>query len=365
MKPALRNATSITIRVAVLAGIVAGSYCTSDTQGSQGQGDSFVRGNGRIEATEMDVATRQRGRVQHVFAREGEFVVAGQRLALMQVDTVQAERDEVVARRRQALQTAASAEAEVAVRERECQAADAAVQQRKSELEAVHRRLARTEMLTSQGALSQRDVDDERATTRHAEAAVSASEAHLDAACAAVAAARMHVTSARSAVAAVDAALRRSDTTLLDCEVRAPRDGLVQDWLAEPGEALEAGGAVLRMLDLGHVFMTFLLPEALAGRLALGSEARIVLDGVPQFVIPAKVSSLVSMTSVPPGTPATAQERQTLMFRVKAQIDRELLRQYLQVTTGRSGVVWVKVDPHAGWPAVLSVSPELIVRARS
>jgi HlyD family secretion protein len=80
------------------------------------------------------------------------------------------------------------------VRERECQAADAAVQLRKTELEAAQRRLARTEMLTSQGALSQRDIDDERATTRHAEAAVSASEVHLDAICAAVAAARMHVT---------------------------------------------------------------------------------------------------------------------------------------------------------------------------
>ena len=366
MMPALRSATLITIRVAVLAGIVAGSYCTWDTQPSQGQGDGFVHGIGQIEATEMDVATRQRGRVQHIFAHEGEFVVAGQRLALMQVDTVQAERDEVVARRRQALETVASAEAEVGVRERECEAADAAVQQRKSELEAAHRRLARTEMLTSLGALSQRDVDDERATTRHAEAAVSASEAHLDAACAAVAAARMHVTSAWSAVAAIEAALRRSDTALLDCEVRAPRDGRVQDWLAEPGEVLEAGGAVLRMLDLAHVSMTFLLPDAIAGRLALGSEARIVLDGVPQFVIPAKVSSLVSMTSVPPGTPATARERQKLMFRVKVQIDRELLRQHLQqVTTGRSGVVWVKVDPQAEWPAVLSVSPGLIVRARS
>jgi hypothetical protein len=70
MKPALRSATLITARVAVLAGIVAGSYCTWDTQPSQGLGDGFVRGNGRIEATEMDVATRQRGRVQHIFARE-------------------------------------------------------------------------------------------------------------------------------------------------------------------------------------------------------------------------------------------------------------------------------------------------------
>jgi HlyD family secretion protein len=365
MNPALRSAALMTIRVALLAGIGAGGGCTRDTPLSQGP-DGFVHGNGRIEAGEMEVATRQPARVQDIFVQEGDFVVAGQRLALMQFGTDQAERDEVAARRRQVLETVASAEAEVAVRELECQAADAAAQQRKSELEAAQRRLARTEILASQGALSQRDVDNERATTRHAEATVSASELHHDAACAAVAAARMHVTSARSAVAAVEAALRRIDTAFLEFDLRAPRDGRVQDLLAEPGEVLEAGGRVLKMQDLANVCMTFLLPEAIDGRVALGSEVRVVLDGVQQLVIPARVSSLASVTNVPPDTPATAPERHKRMFRVKAEIDPELLRHHLLlVTTGRSGVAWVRVDPQAEWPAVLSVSPELIVRARS
>jgi len=153
---------------------------------------------------------------------------------------------------------------------------------------------------------------------------------------------------------------------LLEFELRAPRDGRVQDRLAEPGEVLEAGGKVLKMLDVADVYMTFLLPETIGARVALGSDVRIALDGVQQLVIPARVASLASVTSVPPDTPATAPERQRRMLLVKAEIDGELLRHHLQqVTTGRSGVAWVRVDPQAEWPAGLSVSPELIVRARS
>src|SRR4030095_10578037 len=216
MKSALRRQTFMTTLVAVLAGIGAGSSCSRDMPRSQGPRDGFLHGNGRIEASEVEVATRQPGRVQHIFVRKGDFVVAGQRLALMQVDTEQAEREAAAARRREVLETVASAEAEVAVRELECQAADAAVQHRRSELEAARQRLARTETLTNQGALSQRDAETERATRRQAEADVSASEMHYDAACAAVAAARMHVTSARSAVAAVPPAPPRSVTAVAE-----------------------------------------------------------------------------------------------------------------------------------------------------
>ena len=56
----------------------------------------------------------------------------------------------------------------------------------------------------------------------------------------------------------------------------------------KPGEVLAAGGKVLNMVDLTDVYMTFFLPEASAGRVAIGAEARLVLDAAPQYVIPAK-----------------------------------------------------------------------------
>jgi HlyD family secretion protein len=113
---------------------------------------------------------------------------------------------------------------------------------------------------------------------------------------------------------------------------------------------------VLNLVDLSDVYMTFFLPETLAGRVALGSEARIVLDAAPRYVIPAKISFVSSTAQFTPKTVETASEREKLMFRVRAQIDRELLLKHLeQVKTGLPGVAWVRIDPQAEWPARLAV----------
>ena len=58
-----------------------------------------------------------------------------------------------------------------------------------------------------------------------------------------------------------------------------------------------------------------------------------------------------------PKTVETATERQKLMFRVKAQINRELLQKHLkQVKTGLPGVAWLKLAPQAKWPSKLEVN---------
>jgi HlyD family secretion protein len=130
----------------------------------------------------------------------------------------------------------------------------------------------------------------------------------------------------------------------------------VQYRIAQPGEVLGNGGKVLNLVDLGDVYMTFFLPETAAGRVALGSDVHVVLDAAPQYVIPAKVSFVASTAQFTPKTVETASERQKLMFRVKAQIDRELLRQHMKmVKTGLPGVAWIKLDPKAKWPTELEV----------
>lgn len=74
----------------------------------------FVSGNGRIEATEIDVATKLAGRVRSILVGEGYFVTVGQTLVLMQVDVLDDQYDEALAQSRQAVTAVASAEAEVA-----------------------------------------------------------------------------------------------------------------------------------------------------------------------------------------------------------------------------------------------------------
>ena len=321
-----------------------------------GPGKGFVSGNGRIEATEIDVATKLGGRVQDIMVNEGDFVQAGQLLAQMQIDVLDAQRDEARAQSRQAVTAVASAEAQVAARKSDTVAAQAMVVQRESELDAAQRRLARTETLTKQGVEAVQELDDDRARAHGGEAAVNAAQAQVAAAQAAVKAAQAQVVSANAGVTASEAVIARVEADIQDSQLKSPRDGRVQYRVAQPGEVLAGGGKVLNLVDLGDVYMTFFLPETAVGKLALGSEVRIVLDAAPQYVIPTKVSYVASVAQFTPKTVETASERQKLMFRVKAQISRELLQKNLkQIKTGLPGVAWIKLDPQAKWPANLEI----------
>ena len=113
---------------------------------------------------------------------------------------------------------------------------------------------------------------------------------------------------------------------------------------------------MLNLVDLSDVYMTFFLPTAAAGRMAVGTEVRIVLDAAPQYVIPAQVSFVADVAQFTPKTVETAIEREKLMFRVRAQLPPDLLKKYiLQVKTGLPGVAYVRRDPNAPWPDRLQV----------
>ena len=343
------------IPAAIVLALAAGGYAYWAGQRDAGPGEGFVRGNGRIEATEVDVATKLPGRVQAILVDEGAFVKAGQPLARMDISSLQAQRDEAAARQAQAKNGVDTARAQVALRESDVRAAEAQVAARAAELDAAQRRLARSTTLEKEGASSGQELDDDRARVRSQQAALDAARAQVAAAQSAVAAAKAQATGSVSSVDAAVASIARIDAELQDAQLVAPRDGRVQFLVAQPGEVLGGGGKLLNLVDLSDVYMTFFLPETVAGRVALGSEVRLVLDAAPQFVIPAQVSFVASTAQFTPKTVETASERQKLMFRVKARIDRALLAKHLeQVKTGLPGMAWVRLDAAQPWPANLA-----------
>lgn len=359
MTPAGSINFSGTKLVLVLLGVVvaAGGYHLWTGRRAAAAATGLVSGNGRIEATEIDVATKLAGRVKDILVNEGDFVAAGQPLAEMQIDTLTAQRAEAQAQSQQASNAVASARAQVAVCESNLAAARALIVQRESELDSAERRLGRTERLVRSGASTEQNLDDDRAHVRVAQAALAAGRAQAAAAEAAIEAARAQVVGAQSAVTAAEATIARIQADITDSQLKSPRSGRVQYRIAQPGEVLGGGGKVLNLVDLGDVYMTFFVPETVAGRVAIGSEVRIVLDAATNRVIPARVSFVASTAQFTPKTVETASERQKLMFRVKAQIDRELLSKHLhQVKTGLPGVAWLKIDPAAAWPASLAVN---------
>lgn len=312
--------------------------------------------NGRIEATEIDIATKIAGRVKEILVDEGDFVQAGQVLARMDTAVLEAQLKEAKARLKQAESAVEIANSMVVQRRWEKKAAQAVVEQRQAEVEVSKKRLERSQVLIPRNAVSQQKLEDDRASFLSAKALLRAAEADVARADVAIATAKLQVQKAQSDIEAYNATIERIQADLDDNVLISPRSGRVQYRVAEPGEVLSAGGVVLNMVDLTDVYMTFFLPTAQAGKVALGTEVRLVLDAISQYVIPAKISFVADIAQFTPKTVETTEERQKLMFRIKARIDEELLKKYLhQVKTGLPGMAYVRLNTEVEWPPELQI----------
>lgn len=290
--------------------------------------DGIVKTNGRIEATQVDVASKYAGRLAEVTVREGEEVTAGQVVARISSPEYEAQSRAAQAQVLRARQALAEAEALIA--------------QRKSDQMLARTDAERGKELVAKGYLS-KQVDDQRsAKAEAADAALRAAQAQRD--------------QAQFAIRASEADAEQIKAILVDLVLLAPRSGRVQYQLARSGEVVAAGSRVVTILDLSDVYMTIYLPAGPAGQLALGDEARIILDPVPQYVIPATVSFVAADAQFTPKAVETAEEREKLVFRAKLQLDRDLLAKYhRQVKTGVRGLGFVRSSPSAKWPDSLAV----------
>jgi HlyD family secretion protein len=288
----------------------------------------FAAGNGRVEATEYDIATKRAGRVVEVHVREGDLVQPGQVLAQMDIEELTAQRHEAEAELQRAREARATAVAVVA--------------QRESELNLARIDLGRAQRLVERKAAPISRLDHDRTRFETAEAGLHAAQEQLH--------------GAESAIAAAEASLQRIQTLVDESTLVSPIRGRVIYRLAEPGEVLGAGGKVVTILDLADVYMTVFIPTEHAGRVGFGAEARMELDAFPELVLPASVSFVSPEAQFTPKEVETRTEREKLMFRIKVKIDQALLEQHLeQVKTGIPGVSYIRLAGAGEWPEHLAV----------
>jgi HlyD family secretion protein len=95
----------------------------------------FTSSNGRVEATEVDIATKLAERIKDELVDEGDFVTAGQEVAHMNTDVLAAQRREAVGKLGVAKAAVETAQATLRQRESERDAAVAIVAQRNAEFD--------------------------------------------------------------------------------------------------------------------------------------------------------------------------------------------------------------------------------------
>lgn len=285
--------------------------------------EGIAAGNGRLEATQVDIATKLAGRVAEVLVKEGDFLEEGQIVARMDAESLQAELRQV------------NAETQKARSEKI--ATVALIEQRKSEYQLAKKDYERSISLLTSHAIAEKQADSDRTKMETAKAIL------------AEAAANEKESEAAIAVSLAKAEKIRVDIN--DSTLTTPVAGRVLYRLAEPGEVLAAGGKIVTVLELTDVYMTIFLPTSQAGRVRIGADARLVFDARPDLAVPAKVSFVAPEAQFTPKDVETRTEREKLMFRIKVKIDPDLLKKHLpDVKTGVPGVAYIRLDPQAEWP---------------
>ncbi|SFK64090.1 HlyD family secretion protein [Methylocapsa palsarum] len=288
----------------------------------------IVKSNGRIEATQVDVGAKYAGRLATLTVEEGDEVTAGQ-----VVGTIASPEYEAQLR---------GAQAQVLKAKQALAEAIALIAQRTSDMTYARTDLERGQSLLARGNITQQAVDQRRNKSEAADANYHATTAQRD--------------QAQSAIKAAQAEVERLQSILVDLVLVSPRSGRVEYRLTRAGEVVAEGQRVLTILDLNDVYMTIYLPADDAGKLALGDEARIIADPIPQYVIPATVSFVATDAQFTPKSVETEEERQKLMFRVKLQVDPKVLEKYhRQVKTGVRGLGFARLNPNIAWPDDLVV----------
>ncbi|MGN7741423.1 HlyD family secretion protein [Pseudomonas sp. 22526] len=279
-------------------------------------------GNGRLEATEVQIASKTPGRLAEVLVDEGDKVSKDQLLARMDTRTLEAQR--------------AQAEADVVRTRENLAAAEANVQLRQSELLLATQELKRSRELFNRGYASQQIIDQQQARLNTGNAAVQAAQAQ--------------VAAVRAAIGSAKALVAQLTSEIDDSSLRAPIDGIIQLRLAEPGEVLGAGGRVLLLIDPSDQYMNLYLSASVTGHLAVGSEARILLDALPDQPLPAKISFVAAKSQFTPKEVETRDERQKLVFRVKLRLTQPSA--VPQAKPGMPGAGYVRTAT-LDWPANL------------
>jgi HlyD family secretion protein len=287
-------------------------------------------GNGRLEADEVDIDTKFAGRILKLDVDEGDMVKAGQVVAVMDTRDLQAQLEQ---NQQLVLQA-----------ERMLDQANANYAQQQAVVKFAQQEVARTTVLVPKGFATVETLDQQTQLLNSAAAALNADQAAIGA--------------AQHALAAAAHQVEYYQVNIADNSLIAPKNGPIEYRVANTGEVLAAGGKVFTMLDASYVYIDIYLPTNDAGRVRIGSDARIVLDAYPGHVIPAQVVFVASQAQFTPKTVETKEERDKLMFRVRARIDPARLEgREAIVRSGLPGVAYVRTNTSAQWPAILQPSP--------
>jgi HlyD family secretion protein len=223
---------------------------------------------GQVEVSEYRVSSKVPGRIQEIRVKEGDFVRAGDTLAILDAPEVHAKMHQA-----QGAEGAASAlelMARNGARKEQIQGAFQLLQQAKAGLEIAEKSYQRVQRLFDEGVVSAQKRDEAEAMFKASEAQVKAAQSQYDMAVNGARqeeklAAQAQVERARGAVQEVNAYI---DETVQVAQM----DGEVNSIYPKVGELVGTGSPIMTISMMDDLWGTFNVREDQLGKLQTGTE---------------------------------------------------------------------------------------------
>jgi multidrug resistance efflux pump len=318
--------------------------------------------SGTVEARTIAVGSRVGGRVKDVLVREGDTVMSGQPLVVLETGDLDAQRLMAQAQLEQAQATLEKLEKgarpeEIAQARARAATAAAALEEtvtgsRKEEIAAATARLVaaqvavdkaqvdadRAHKLLASGSVSQAEVDNADAALRGAtaqrdaqkkvleelengarreEIAQAAARAQEARANEKLVEAGSRIEDLKAAHAAVDAAkgkLDQVEVTISELTIRAPRAARVEALDLRPGDILAPSATAATLIEDGQLYVRIYVPETQLGKLHVGDEVPVSVDSFPGRAFKGQIEHINTVGEYSPRNLQTADERADQVF---------------------------------------------------
>lgn len=234
--------------------------------------------SGTIEVDEAHVGPRMAGRVEKIFAQEGDRLHQGQMIAQLEASELQARRD------------LAAAQIDTAIHDADAQAA---------QLEFLRSDAKRQQDLLKRKVVSPNDAE-------RADSAAKAQEKSLEAS-------QMKIIQARAQLADIDAQLK-------EMQVLAPAESILEVLNVKVGDVLPGNGEVATLLLPQHLWVRVYVPEPWLGLIKIGDQVRVRVDSFPGKDFPGVVEQVNRQAEFTPRNVQTVEDRIRQVFGVKIRL---------------------------------------------
>ncbi len=271
---------------------------------------------GYIEGEFVYVASPFGGRLEKLAVKRGDQVEKGALLFALDDTAERAEKEEV--RRRVAQAEAQLADAKQGMRPSEIDAIKAQLEQAKASLVLSEIELERQAKLLVSKVTSRREVDVAQATRDEDKQRVAQLESTLETA--QLGARADLVKAAEQNLLAQQAALQRAEWNFAQKQQSAQQAGLVTDTLYREGDWVPAGNPVVSLLPPTNLKVRAFVPQTVIGNVQIGTEAKVVVDGVAE-PYPAKVSFISPRAEFTPPVIYSQKMREKFVFLIELSVD--------------------------------------------